>query len=896
MIHPETSSSGTSPARQRGAGVEAARVPPEIYRVLFDKSPDAIFLLDSRSGRLLECSPAMKAMLGYRLDEAGPASIPEFCASESPALGEQHVAEVLRAGHHEFESRWRRRDGTVIDVEIRAGTLPGPGMGGAGGGAPLSGGQPVIYAIAHDVTDRKRAESVLLREQRLFLGGPVVVFRWRAAPGWPVEYVSANVSQFGYSVDDLVSGRVPYASIVHPDDLARVAIEVAKYTAEGATSFSQEYRLRRADGTYMHLLDHTVVVRDGPGGAGAATHYEGYVIDDTQRRVAERRLALLVRRSPIGIIVWNADTTVREWNPAAATIFGWEEMDARGRRAEFIVPPAVRPLVQSVFEQLMRGTGGERSCNENITRSGQTILCDWYNTPLVDDDGKVIGVASMVEDVTEEVRAQQQLAQREHDLRLITDAVPAIIAHIGADGRYRFVNKAYRAWLGLPREEIIGRTREEIVGPSFEAAIRDKVATVLSGEQVRFENAVTAHGRKVDTEVTFIPQVSEGRVLGYYVLAVDVTERKAAERELAQHRDHLESLVRQRTAELEAQGERLRQASQLAALGTLAAGLGHDMNNMLLPMRCALDSLEHAPGRQDKQHHVAALRRSLEFLGQLSSDLLSLASAPDDAARGEARTNLATWWARDGAMLAGASRGVLLKIDLPARLPDVAIAPEQLTRAVLNLIVNAAEAIGSTGRAGGEVRVWARPETFEGREMMALAVSDDGPGMPDEVQRRAPEPFFTTKKRAFSTGLGLSLVHATMNAAGGVMRVYSPKGQGTTVMLYLPVATPGGRVEGRAREGRARTACVTVADDRLAGFILALLGARNFTAFRGDAGVGPGAADVWITDSGQAKGVARTGSDRKTIVVGEVGPDFDAAGAILVRDPTDVAAMAAALR
>ncbi|MHB0911877.1 MAG: PAS domain-containing protein [Armatimonadota bacterium] len=135
--------------------------------------------------------------------------------------------------------------------------------------------------------ERRRAEEALAEERRLFIAGPTIVFRWKNAEGWPVEYVSPNVeAQFGYSPKDLTSGKIGYASIIHPDDLDRVAREVRTYSEAGLSYFEQEYRIRRADGEYRWLYDCTMVVRDS---SGKITGYQGYAMDITERKLAEQR-------------------------------------------------------------------------------------------------------------------------------------------------------------------------------------------------------------------------------------------------------------------------------------------------------------------------------------------------------------------------------------------------------------------------------------------------------------------------------------------------------------------------------------------------------------------------------------------------------------------------------
>lgn len=133
-------------------------------------------------------------------------------------------------------------------------------------------------------------EAELRRQRMVFDAGPVVLFRWVAADGWPVEYVSDNVLElFGHPADDFVSGRVPYASVVHPDDLARVVAEVAWNSEAGVRGFEQDYRIVPARGGVRWLYDYTEIVRDE---SGAVTHYLGYVLDISARREAE----LAIRR------------------------------------------------------------------------------------------------------------------------------------------------------------------------------------------------------------------------------------------------------------------------------------------------------------------------------------------------------------------------------------------------------------------------------------------------------------------------------------------------------------------------------------------------------------------------------------------------------------------------
>jgi len=145
-----------------------------------------------------------------------------------------------------------------------------------------------------DITKRILAEETVRVERGLFVGGPSVVFKWKAEEGWPVEYVSPNVvEQFGYTPEDLTSGKArPFGLLVHPDDLARVGEEVVRYGEQGAASFEQVYRIAHADGSYRWVDDFTTILR---GRDGAITHYLGYLLDITGIKSAEESLRHLNR-------------------------------------------------------------------------------------------------------------------------------------------------------------------------------------------------------------------------------------------------------------------------------------------------------------------------------------------------------------------------------------------------------------------------------------------------------------------------------------------------------------------------------------------------------------------------------------------------------------------------
>jgi len=266
--------------RARIHAEEALRESVLQYRALFDASTDAIFL-EALDGRVLDCNKAACEMFGYTKEEMIRLSVADLVPEEVAAKLPDVITEQLTTGGIFIEAENRKKSGEIFPVAVSTRLI-------------RLGGEEWVVAYVRDITNRQRAEDALRDERRLFIGGATVVFKWRNAEGWPVEYVSPNVKQqFGYDPDDLTSGRVAYAKIVHPDDLLRVAQEVKTYSEEGVPCFEQEYRIVNADGEYRWLYDFTAVVRNA---RGSITHYHGYILDVTERKRAEAEREVMGQR------------------------------------------------------------------------------------------------------------------------------------------------------------------------------------------------------------------------------------------------------------------------------------------------------------------------------------------------------------------------------------------------------------------------------------------------------------------------------------------------------------------------------------------------------------------------------------------------------------------------
>ena len=455
-------------------------------------------------------------------------------------------------------------------------------------------------------------------------------------------------------------------------------------------------------------------------------------------------------------------------------------------------------------------------------RGGAAVLCLFSSSasaPRQDRLPRVRRACTQLADSIDRRRASDAIAQREANLRAIVDTVTEGILTIDGSGRIRSANPAIGRILGYSPDELVGRRLVEVIPDRDRPAAESGLERYLAGTERRVigRPIEVAALRRDGTEVTVEIVVSEVEPRRLFTAVMrDVTERRAAD-------------------------SRLRQSDRMASLGALAAGLGHDMNNVLFPIRAHLNALSAdgaAPGADARRDHVEQIQAGVRYLQQLADGLHYLVHEPGHADGGLDGAVLAEWWAGTGALLSRSLPPLTrVEVDIDADLPRVRVTEHALTQSVLNLFVNAGEAIAMVRQgADGLVRIAAHAAP-DGRSIV-LSVSDNGLGMDEDVRRRAFDMFFTTKVRGMGTGLGLAMVNRVAREAGGDASIASVPGEGATVSLRLPLAA------GEAELGGMRVA-IGCMDGRAAAFIAAALRARGaVTVGEPDAE----AADAWLAD------------------------------------------------
>ncbi len=400
---------------------------------------------------------------------------------------------------------------------------------------------------------------------------------------------------------------------------------------------------------------------------------------------------------------------------------------------------------------------------------GETAYFDISYSPVFDDDGSVGGVLCIVSETTARVVAEREaLADRTRLWTLARD--PFLIAD--NQGIWRNASPAWTEILGWSEEELVGRTSEWIEHPDDLQRTRAELEKLQQGDPTwRFENRL----RGKDGEYRWFSwtTVPEGELL--YCVARDITaERGAAEA-------------------LETAEAALRQSQKMETVGQLTGGVAHDFNNLLQIVTGNLDILQrNLPKDEPRLARAAdAAMNGAQRAAVLTQRLLAFSR----------RQPLAPERVDPNRLIAGMSdllhrslgETIEMKIVQAARVWPVEVDTNQLENALLNLAINARDAMPEGGKLTIEAanthldsHYTARDAEVTPGQYVLICVSDTGSGMDDDTLAHAFEPFFTTKDVGRGTGLGLSMVYGFIRQSGGHVRIYSEIGHGTTVKIYLP--------------------------------------------------------------------------------------------------------------
>ena len=636
-----------------------------------------------------------------------------------------------------------------------------------------------FIGVAFDLTEAREGELLLREtEQRLRMateGAGTGIWEWDLI-GRKATWSDETRRIIGVAADQVVSVD-QYSKVIHGDDLEAVLAQTNQ-ALSADREFALEYRVVRGDGDVRWVISRGVGLRDV---TGRMVRTFGTINDITDRKLAEQalrdaeeRVRIATESAGIGTWDWDLPRGRGTWSKRAQAILGVERGEDISLEERFAaVYPADRAaLIRRIGERLV--DGADFDMEYRIVRPDGTVR--WVasrGVMLRGAEGRVVRTIGTLRDITSRRNAQEQLEQlnrtlesqiaertRERDAmwRLSRDLLLVL------DTRLRIVS------INPMVTELTGYAPEEMIGQSFARFIypEDRIALAQPIRRGRHERVTDVDARMVtrDGHVRqFVWNATPERGLAF-INGRDVTDERA------------------RQDELFAAQEALRQAQKVEAIGQLTGGVAHDFNNLLSPIIGGLDILRRRGVGGEREHRlIDGALQSAERAKVLVQRLLAFARRQPLQVRAVALAPLIEELRE--LLVSTLGPQIELSIRLAPGLDPVMADANQLEMAILNLAVNARDAMPD----GGRLRISAQHVVApSGTAFIELAVRDEGIGMDEQTLARAVEPFFSSKGLGKGTGLGLSMVEGLTAQLGGSMHITSQPGGGTTVTLCLPVA------------------------------------------------------------------------------------------------------------
>jgi PAS domain S-box-containing protein len=492
----------------------------------------------------------------------------------------------------------------------------------------------------------------------------------------------------------------------------------------------------------------------------------------------ERLFTAVVESSNDAIITKELDGTINGWNRAAERLFGFTAAEAVGNRIDIIVPPDRRAEVREILDRIGRGEAIEHHETLRLHKDGRKVDVSLAISPIRSATGQIVGASKIARDITESKRTQQALSQEIEERRRIFETSQDLILVTDTAGKFVQVSPSSMSILGYRPDEMIGHSAVEFIHPGDLDSTREEMRSARRGHQMRNFETRYVHKDGQAVMLTWMGTWSEP-VRRHFFVGRDLTEKQAAEAQF-------------------------RQAQKMEAVGQLTGGVAHDFNNILTVITGTIGILTEAVADRPQLVAIAKMiDEAAERGASLTKHLLAFARKQPLQPR-EVDVNALVL---ETAKLLHPTLGGQIEIAplLAADAWTALVDPNQLTTAILNLALNARDAMPSGGKLALETNnvylddgyANLHNEVTVGNYVM-IAVSDTGSGIPAANLEKVFDPFFTTKQVGKGTGLGLSMVFGFVKQSNGHIKIYSEEGHGTTVKIYLPRASGLGQTAAEA--------------------------------------------------------------------------------------------------
>ena len=735
------------------------------YRALVENARDLVSILE-RDLTIRYVSPSIERVLGYEPAEKEGVNAALEVHPDDQVTVARELGRLLQSPDYvsHLQYRVRHKDGEWRTLDtIAQNCFDDPNIRG-------------LVVSSRDTTEldeaRREAAATMRRLGRTLGALQDAVFTVVSEDRTIVDCNAAAESMFGYDAEEMV-GRSTRRLHTDRTSYERFAGESEPVLREGG-SYRAEYRMRRKNGE-VFPVEVTVSLLDPQRGLEAGVVSVVRDITETVERSRQVRFqAALLEQVAQPVLAVDERARVTYWNRAAEELTGFKTEDVLGTEVvDILIIEEDRPVALMARETAAAGDRWKGEIRLR-TKDGGVVIAQATAAPAVNPDGSAGGRIAAGIDITELRRTEEESRRAADRLRLqasLLEAVGQAVIATDLGGRIIYWNRAAEDLYGWPREEALGQSVLEITPDQHGDGLASDIfeALRMGGIWTGTVEARRRDGSAFQAMVTDAPLYDDqGALAGVIGVSTDMTER----------------------IELE---DRLRQAEKMEAIGRLAAGVAHDFNNLLTAVE------GHASFLLDELDPESRLREDVEEIrsaGRRAADLTRrLLAFSRKQALQERHLDLVQTTFELETML---RRIVPERIELEVRgAPEPVVVradPTQLHQIVMNLVVNAVDAIEAGGRvtlAVDDRLVTPKeaadiPWDMEPGRYARLTVADTGSGMSREVLAHIFEPFFTTKPEGHGTGLGLSSVFGIVKQSGGHILVDSGPGQGTTFEVLLP--------------------------------------------------------------------------------------------------------------
>ena len=727
------------------------------YKALYEDNPSMYFTVNDE-GTVLSVNKFGAYQLGYTPEElVGQPVLNIFYEDDKEAVKEQFLSCLAKPNQIiNWEFRKVKKNGTIIWVKESARAVRN------------SVGEYQVLIVCEDITEHKK-----VIEQATQLGkildkslNEIYIFDIQKLN---LIFVNEGARiNLGYSFEELTSMSV----LDIKPNLTKQSISehVGPLLNGEKEKLVFETIHKRKNGTLYPVEVYLQISQFNGENVFLAN-----IIDVTERkkaeealRISEERYRVIHDQSPVGIYVINKDLIVTHSNNRMVEMFESTHDKVIGLDLKKLKDKSFVPIIEESFQ----GKLGKTDALYRATTSSAYKWLSVRTAPIRDSTGKVINVIGVVEDISEMKKAQEALEASEHQLRLIADGLPVFISYINSELHYEYVNKYYETWFGIKMEDFTGKHVKEIHGNKMFSMMEKNFHKVLNGEKLEIEHSLyhPEHGERY-VNAKLIPHKTNGNILGFYVLAMDITERKKHEEELL-HTQKMDSI------------------------GILAGGLAHDFNNYLTSIlgNIALAKIE-VPRDNDAYKKLENSEKACIQAQNITQQLLTFSKGGEPVKQIIDLSELIV----ESAEFSSRGSKCKCKFDIQDGLWQIEADKGQISQVINNLVINSIQSMPD----GGFIYLAAKNQPSSNgsvnNKSILIEILDSGTGIQDKYMNKVFDPYFTTKQAG--SGLGLTTVYSIIKKHQGNIEIKSLVQRGTKISITLPAVNISEPIQTNHKKG-----------------------------------------------------------------------------------------------